>query len=475
MKLFKLRKGNYARCLLKSFRIMKLSVVFSFLLAAQLYAGVSYSQTTSLSLSLKNVTVEQALDQIEKETGFSFLFRDNTVDVNRIVNLKVNRGDINHILSQIFKNTNVEYQIVDKQIILSEKAMTASVQQQNRTITGIVTDNLGEPIIGANITIKGTTIGTVTDIDGNFSLEVPASATITISYIGYLTKDIPVGNNSRIAVKLAEDTQNLDEVVVVGYGVQKKSDLTGSVSNIKSEKLMERPATTVEQALAGRVAGVNVSTNSGRPGGRTSIQIRGYSSINATSNPLYVVDGVVWEGGGLDAINPNDIESIDVLKDASSTAIYGTRGSNGVIIVTTKKGKLGQKPTISYDANLSVSKLARKIDVLNAEEFMSVWDTGYKNAEKFDPEGWKSGKYTSFSPEYVREHYKVGNTYGNRELFDANGKPLYDTDWQDEATRVAISQNHNLSFTGGTEKTSYAAFLNYTDDQGILKSTTSVS
>lgn len=300
---------------------MKLSVVFSFLLAAQLYAGVSYSQTTSLSLSLKNVTVEQALDQIEKETGFSFLFRDNTVDVNRIVNLKVNRGDINHILSQIFKNTNVEYQIVDKQIILSEKAMTASVQQQNRTITGIVTDNLGEPIIGANITIKGTTIGTVTDIDGNFSLEVPASATITISYIGYLTKDIPVGNNSRIAVKLAEDTQNLDEVVVVGYGVQKKSDLTGSVSNIKSEKLMERLATTVEQALAGRVAGVNVSTNSGRPGGRTSIQIRGYSSINATSNPLYVVDGVVWEGGGLDAINPNDIESIDVLKDASSTAI----------------------------------------------------------------------------------------------------------------------------------------------------------
>lgn len=265
---------------------------------------------------------------------------------------------------------------------------------------------MGEPIIGANISIKGTTIGTVTDIDGNFSLEVPASATITISYIGYLTKEIPVGNNSRIAVKLVEDTQNLDEIVVVGYGVQKKSDLTGSVANIKSEKLMERPATTVEQALAGRVAGVNVSTNSGRPGGRTSIQIRGYSSINASSTPLYVVDGVVWEGGGLDAINPNDIQSVDVLKDASSTAIYGTRGSNGVIIITTKKGKLGQKASVSYDANVSFSKLARKIDVLNSEEFMQVWDTGYKNAEKFDPEGWKSGKYNSFSPEYVREHYK---------------------------------------------------------------------
>lgn len=451
---------------------MKLSVVLSFLLASQLYAGVSYSQTTTVSLSLKNVTVEQALDRIEQETGFSFLFRDNTVDVDRIVNLKVNRGDIDYILSQVFKNTNVEYKIVDKQIILSEKTTFTSVrQQQDRMITGIVTDNFGEPIIGANIAVKGSTTGTVTDIDGNFSLEVPASATITISYIGYLTKEVPVGDNSRVTVKLVEDTQNLDEVVVVGYGVQKKSDLTGSVANIKSERLMERPATTVEQALAGRVAGVNVSTNSGRPGGRTSIQIRGYSSINASSTPLYVVDGVVWEGGGLDAINPNDIQSIDILKDASSTAIYGTRGSNGVIIITTKKGKLGQKASISYDTNVSFSKLARKIDVLNSEEFMQVWDTGWKNAEKFDPEGWKSGKYDSFSPSYVREHYKVGNTYGNRELFDVNGKPLYDTDWQDEATRLAVSQNHNLSVTGGSERTSYGAFLNYTDDEGILKST----
>lgn len=211
MKLFKLRKSNYARCLLKACRIMKLSVVFSFLLASQLYAGVSYSQTATVSLALKNVTVEQALDRIERETGFSFLFRDNTLDVNRIVNLKVNKSDINHVLSQIFNNTNVEYKIVDKQIILSKKAVVASVQQQTRTVTGIVTDNLGEPIIGANVTVKGTTVGTITDIDGNFSLEVPASATISISYIGYLTKDVPVGNNSRIAVKLVEDTQNLED------------------------------------------------------------------------------------------------------------------------------------------------------------------------------------------------------------------------------------------------------------------------
>lgn len=471
MNLIKLRKKILARCLLQSYPIRKWSVILSLLTACQLYAGVSYSQTTILSLTLKNATVEQALDRIEKETGYSFLFTDHTIDVGRKVNLDIDRGDIRQLLAQLFDSREVDYKILDKQIILSKKTASSAAAQQHRLVSGTVTDAGGEPVIGANITVKGTTNGTVTDLDGHFTLEAPAGSLLVVSYIGYLTKEVPAGDRTELSIRLTEDTQHLDEVVVVGYGVQKKSDLTGSVANIKAEKLMERPATTVEQALAGRVAGVNVSTNSGRPGGRTNIQIRGYSSINASSKPLYVVDGIVWEGGGLDAINPNDIQTIDVLKDASSTAIYGTRGSNGVILITTKKGKLGQKPSIAYDANVSISKLARKIDVLNAGEFMQIWDRGYRNAEKFDPDGWKSGKYANYSPEYVREHYKVGNTYGNRELFDAAGKPLYDTDWQDEATRVAISQNHNLAVTGGSEKTSYGAFLNYTDDEGILRST----
>lgn len=471
MNLIKLRKKILARCLLQSYPIRKWSVILSLLTACQLYAGVSYSQTTILSLTLKNATVEQALDRIEKETGYSFLFTDHTIDVGRKVNLDIDRGNIRQLLAQLFDSREVDYKILDKQIILSKKTASSAAAQQHRLVSGTVTDAGGEPVIGANITVKGTTNGTVTDLDGHFTLEAPAGSLLVVSYIGYLTKEVPAGDRTELSIRLTEDTQHLDEVVVVGYGVQKKSDLTGSVANIKAEKLMERPATTVEQALAGRVAGVNVSTNSGRPGGRTNIQIRGYSSINASSKPLYVVDGIVWEGGGLDAINPNDIQTIDVLKDASSTAIYGTRGSNGVILITTKKGKLGQKPSIAYDANVSISKLARKIDVLNAGEFMQIWDTGYRNAEKFDPDGWKSGKYANYSPEYVREHYKVGNTYGNHELFDAAGKPLYDTDWQDEATRVAISQNHNLAVTGGSEKTSYGAFLNYTDDEGILRST----
>lgn len=471
MNLSKLRKKILARCLLQPHRMIKGSILFCFLTAFQLYASVSYSQTPPLSFTLENATVEQAIDRIEKETGYAFLFTDQTIDVGRKVSLRVAGGDIRQLLAQLFNPEEVEYTIVDKQIILKKKTASPAAAQQKRIVSGTVADAAGEPIIGANITVKGTAAGTVTDLDGRFSLEVPAGGMLLVSYIGYLTKEVPVGNLSQLSIRLTEDTRRLDEVVVVGYGVQKKSDLTGAVANVKAEKLMERPATTVEQALAGRVAGVNISTNSGRPGGRTSIQIRGYSSINASSKPLYVVDGIVWEGGGLDAINPNDIQTIDVLKDASSTAIYGTRGSNGVILITTKKGKLGQKPTIAYDANVTISKLARKIDVLNADEFMQIWDTGYKNAEKFDPEGWKSGKYANYSPEYVREHYKIGNTYGNRELFDDAGRPLYDTDWQDEATRVAVSQNHNLAITGGSEKTSYGAFLNYTDDEGILKST----
>jgi len=393
--------------------------------------------------------------------------------LNQLASLSVENASIVSTMEKLLSGTGIVFkEEKDNLIVLTHTRENSNPQNGDvRKLTGKVTDEYGESIIGANVVVKGTTNGTIADIDGNFSLEAPASSRLLISYIGYLPKEIAVGNNSFLSIELKEDLQKLDEVVVVGYGVQRKSDLTGAVANVKSETLMERPATSVEQALAGRVAGVNISTNSGRPGGRTSIQIRGYSSINASSNPLYVVDGIVWEGGALDAISPNDIETIDVLKDASSTAIYGTRGSNGVIMITTKKGSKGQKTRVTYDANMSINKMARKIDVLNSSEFMQIWDEGYKNAAKYDPNGFANGAYADLAPDVVRERYRVGNPYGNREFFDANGNPLYDTDWQDEATRVSVSQNHNLSFTGGTEKTAYGAFLNYTDDQGIIKST----
>jgi len=461
------KRDDSGKLCLKIRRIMKITTML-LILGIIHVSATTYAQEQRISVEVENGTFYDIVSQIEKQSEFMFFYKSDEIDNSQRITLKADDKLVSDILNEVVKNRDLNYKITGKHIII---AKSESITQSTKRISGVVNDENGEPIIGANVTVKGTTTGTVTDLDGKFVLDVPQSALLVISYIGYTNKEVTVGNTTIFNITLGEDTQNLSEVVVVGYGVQRKSDLTGSVANVKAETLMERPATTVEQALAGRVAGVNISTNSGRPGGRTSVRIRGISSINASSNPLYVVDGVVWEGGGLDAINPNDIETIDVLKDASSTAIYGTRGSNGVIIISTKRGGKGQKAQVNYDANVSVSQLARKIDVLNSAEFMHIWEEGYKNASKYDPTGFANGKYANVDPAVVRERYKVGNSYGNREIFDTSGNPLYDTDWQDEATRTAISHNHNLSVSGGTEKTAYGIFLNYTDDQGIIEST----
>ncbi|EIJ38271.1 TonB-linked outer membrane protein, SusC/RagA family [Galbibacter orientalis DSM 19592] len=326
---------------------------------------------------------------------------------------------------------------------------------QAQTVSGTVSDENG-PLPGANVLVKGTTNGTQTDFDGNYELsDVPNDAVLVFSFISFKTKEVPVGGQSTINAILQSDTQALDEVVVIGYGTQRKSDLTGSVSTISSESIQEMPTTNPEQALAGKAAGVNVSSNSGRPGGNTNVRIRGNNSINANNSPLYVVDGVIG-AGPINYLNPNDIKSMEVLKDASATAIYGARGANGVIIVTTKRGsKTGGQ--VSFDSFISIGEMVRKLDVLNSEEFLQVEMNSYNNAQKYDPVGWANGKYEN-----------PMNYRNDRTLFDANGNPLYDTDWQEEATRTAITQNHNLSFTGGDEKTSYGLYLNHSDQEGVL-------
>lgn len=363
--------------------------------------------------------------------------------------------------------------------------MCTNVNAQEKTsqVKGLVQNDRGENLSDVSVIIKNTknnfTSGTKTDSTGMFQFSrIPSGGpySFTFSTIGYepqtlsgytIKQDISLS----VVVKLKESVTSLAQVVVIGYGTQKRSDLTGAVGSVKSSQLAERPAVNLEQSLAGRIAGVNVATNSGRPGGRTAIAIRGYSSINATNDPLYVVDGIIWTSG-INTLNPNDIESIDVLKDASSTAIYGTRGSNGVIIVTTKRGKKGTKQ-ISYDNYVSMGWLPkdRKYDVMNSKEFLFIEEEQYKNAAKYDPTGFAAGKYPD--PVAKRKKYLVGNTLGNRELFtlDENGvpQPIYDVDWQDISMRKAISQNHNISFTGGDAKTNYGLFLGYADEQGIMK------
>ncbi len=324
-----------------------------------------------------------------------------------------------------------------------------------KDVSGNVTDKNG-PLPGVNVQVKGTSSGTQTDFDGNYEISsLPEDAVLVFSFIGFQTKEVSVNGRSVVDVQLQEDTESLDEVVVVGYGSQRKSDLTGSVSTVSSEAIQERPVSNPEEALAGRAAGVNVSTNSGRPGGNTNIRIRGNNSINSSNNPLFVVDGVIG-AGPINYLNPNDIKSIEVLKDASATAIYGARGANGVVIVTTKKGG-GGEGRITYDAYTSIGVLANKLDVLNAQEFLQVEMNSYNNAQKYDPTGWEQGKYEN-----------PMNFRSNSMLFDENGNPLYDTDWQEEATRTAISQSHNLTFAGGSTENSYSISLNYTDQEGIL-------
>ncbi len=335
------------------------------------------------------------------------------------------------------------------------------VQQQ---VTGAVLDNAGIPLAGVNVLIEGTTTGTQTDFDGNYTIAASSGDVLVFSYIGMKTQSLTVGTSSSINVTMEEDAASLDEVVVIGYGSQKKSDLTGAVGSVSAAELQERPAASLTQSLSGKMPGVSVSINSGRPGGKSNIRIRGNSSVSLSNDPLYVVDGIILVSSGLgnnsspiDYINPNDIASIEVLKDASATAIYGSRGANGVILVSTKRGsKSGGK--ISYDSYYSLGNLSRKVDVLNSEQFLMIEEVAYQNAEKYDAVGFANGKYTD--PALKRN---------DPNLFDANGNPLYDTDWQDEVTRAAFTQNHQLSFTGGTEKGSYGAFLGYMDEEGIMK------
>lgn len=339
------------------------------------------------------------------------------------------------------------------------------VARQQKQITGTVTSATDQsPLPGVSVLVKGSTRGVTTNEKGQYSIEASASDVLVFSYVGFLNIERTVGNNTSLNVALQEDNQSLDEVVVVGYGTQRKVDITGSVAAVKTEELMERPAQNVNQALGGRIAGVNAATNSGRPGGRTKVRIRGFSSINATNEPLYIVDGIIFTED-ISTINPGDIESVDVLKDASSTAIYGTRGANGVIMITTKRGKKGQSQ-INYDAFMAINTMARKQDVLNSRQWMEVEELGYRNAEKYDPTGFAAGNYEN--PIEKRKRYMEGNEEGNPVLFSPDGQPLYDVDWQDLLTRTAISQSHNLSFTGGSDKSNYGLYLGYYDDQGII-------
>ena len=336
--------------------------------------------------------------------------------------------------------------------------LSVGVYAQNVTVKGHVKDALGG-VIGANVVEKGNTSnGTITDMDGNFTLTVPQGATLVVSFIGYKTQEVAAA--PQVVVTMQDDTELLSEVVVIGYGVAKKNDLTGSVTAIKPDEKNKGLVVNAQDMIQGKIAGVNVNTASGAPGEGAQIRIRGGASLNASNDPLIVIDGMPMDGNStkgmsnpLSLVNPNDIETFTVLKDASATAIYGSRGSNGVIIITTKKGHENQAPKVSYNGTVSVSTIAKKLDVLNAAEYVDVIKE----------------KYGETSTAYLGLGWKKFNDDGTPD-FSAG---TYDTDWQSEIYRAGISQDHNVSITGGVgnEEWSmpYRVSVGYTGQNGILK------
>lgn len=421
------------------FRIMRISTFLLMVCVFCSYAGNAHSQNAKVSIRMNNVKLDKILNEIENQTDYLFIY-NNQVDINKITSVKVKNEAVAQVLDRILSGTGINYELEGTHIILTTEAIKdLHAQQQAKTVTGTVTDVNGEPIIGANIRIKGTTTGTITDIDGNFSIEAEPQSVIEVSYIGYLTQETVINNQKSIRFLLKEDTKTLDEVVVIGYGVQKKADLTGSVANINTEKLNTQSNANIGQALQGKIAGVDIVSQGGAPGSGTRIMVRGIGTLNNAS-PLYIVDGMYMNS--IDHINPNDIASIDVLKDASSAAIYGSRAANGVIIVTTKEGSNTEgKPIIDLSVNLGISTASKFLDMLDAK-------------------GW--AEVTTIARQAIGKPALDMAT-------DLANKP--DNDWQDIMFRPALMQNYNLAVKGGGKYSTYYTGLGYFNQDGIVKGT----
>ena len=424
---------------LKQFlRVMRITV---FILTTCLfcsYASVSRSQNARVTINKSNVQLSNVLDEIESQTDYLFVY-NNEVDVNRAVSVKAKEKPVNKVLSSLLDNTDTDYAMEGTHIILTKHNETGAssstgTQQSARTVSGTVVDSKGEAVIGASVEEKGTSNGTATDADGKFTLSVQPGATLVVSYIGYNTEQIAVGNQSSLRITLTENVKAIDEVVVIGYGTVKKSDLTGSVGSVSNNQIKDQPLMRIDNALKGRAAGVMVVTNSGSPDASIQVRIRGANSIYGGNNPLYIIDGI--PAPALDA-NTNDIQSIEILKDASATAIYGSRGANGVVIVTTKRGAAG-KTVVTFETMDGMSRQAKKYDMLSPYDFAVSWNEN-------------SG----------------GNAFTQEQL-SAFQNGSAGTNWQDLIFRTGYSQNHKLTLSGGSGKTHYYISGNVVNSKGIL-------
>lgn len=444
---------------------MKITIVALFTCIYTLFAVEANSQNAKVSIQANGFSVQKVISEIEKQTDYLFVYDKNEVNVNRKVYLKFENETVAEVLNKVFEGTGVAYKVVGKNITLAKGIVTAEnlvKQQVSKKVTGVIKDQNGEPIIGANVVEKGTTNGIITDLDGKFSLIVSDNAVMQVSYIGYVAQEITVGNRSVWDIVLKEDSQSLDEVVVVGYGTQKKVNLTGSVQALEGDVIKDRPVMNVTQALQGQVSGVNFDMvtdgNGYEPGASLNFSIRGQG------NAYVLIDGVE---GSLDRLNPNDIESISILKDAAASAIYGARAPYGVVLVTTKSGGREMKPRVNFSANVATSKIHRKPKMLDSYTFARVMN-----------EAGVNGGGLVFTESTIDRIIAYQNDPSLPETVPASTNPSIwasvnesnaNHDWYDEYYGSGLRNQENISIQGGGKSTSYFISAGHAYDDGILK------
>jgi TonB-dependent starch-binding outer membrane protein SusC len=414
------------------------ALVFRVLGIATLALTINFSAFAStesllserVQLQVDNVTLKDALKEIERQSEFTFLYNDASIDVNQVVTVSTRELTVKQMLDAVLLNRGINYTIIDNQIVLTKAA--ALKMQDKKTITGKITDSeTREGLPGVSVLEKGTGNGVITDLDGNYTLSVAEDGIIVITYVSYVTEELSVAGMTQLDVALVPDIISLEDVVVIGYGTVKKSDITGAVASVSAEQLQQSAVSGIDQALQGRTAGVTVTANSGSPGTAPTVRIRGVGTVN-NPDPFFVVDGMPMTASEVGSLNPGDIERTEILKDASAAAIYGARAANGVVLITTKRGKAGTS-NINFDSYVGVQSLAKKYELLDAQDFVTV-----RNAAG---------------------------------LVWQDSSQVQNTDWQDEVFQAAKIENYQLSFTGGSEMMQYALIGNYYNQEGILKGT----
>ena len=414
---------------------MKITLFLVLLAISQVIVPGSYAQNTRISVNAKNTPIKDVLAKIEDKTGFSFMYDATKVDVDQKIDVSADNQPFTGVLDVVLRNKGISYSINNKQIALKRSDVIAEKQI---SVTGKVTDENGTPLSGVSVLVKGTSKGTVTRTDGSYAISnLTEGAILQFSFVGKSLQEVVVGTQSLINVTLLRSSVDLDEVVAIGYGTQKKRDLTGSVSQIKGEAINAFPSTNVFQALSGRSSGVQVLQSTGAPGASVSIRIRGSNSIQGSNEPLYVVDGFPVSNATI--LNNSDIESIEVLKDASSTAIYGSRGANGVVLITTKKGKAG-KNVIDFESSYSSQSLIRKLDLMNAREYATLYNMKAAN----------DGVAPYFTESQI-------NDFGDG------------FDWQDFIYQSAPFLTSSLNVNGGNNKTKFSLSGSVISQDGIIK------